>query len=102
MKTSEIFKAAKKHLWSGAGELNGQSKERYICHAIYWRVTGCSIDKVHHAKKIIALLLEGHYTLDDWLWANHKINGGDDRRKLQRTRQAWLDHLIAHYESIGD
>jgi len=102
MKTSEIFKAAKKHLWNGIGENREQLKEKYICNAIYWRVEGCSIDEVHYAKKSIALLLEGHETLDDWLQANHKINGRDDRRKLQQTRQAWLDHLIAHYKSLGD
>jgi hypothetical protein len=102
MKTSEIFKAAKKHLWNGVGEWNGQPKERYICHAIYWRVVGCSIDEVHYAKRIIALLLEGYDTLDEWLTAVHGINPYDDTKKLQRTRQAWLDHLVKHYKSIGD
>lgn len=102
MKTSEIFKAAKKHLWNGVGEWREQSKERYICHAIYWRVMGCSINEVHYTKQIISLLLEGHDTLEEWLWAKHRISANNDTKKLQQTRQAWLDHLVKHYKSIGD
>jgi hypothetical protein len=102
MKTSAVFKAAKKGLWNGIGECQEQSKERYICHAIYWRVIDCSYVESRKALKIISLLLEGHDTLEEWLWAKHRIRANNNTKKLQQTRQAWLDHLIAHYKSIGD
>jgi len=101
MKTSKVFKAAKKQLWNGVGDWMDHPKERYICHAIYWRVN-CTNDEARFTKKLIALLLEGHDTLEEWLLAKHDINGFSDTKKLQQTRQAWLDHLVKHYESIGD
>ena len=50
---------------------------------------------------------EGHRIgLQDWLFRTHRIyvdpNDRDQVQKLQTTRLAWLDHLIAHYTSLGD
>ena len=59
-------------------------------------------------------LLEGHFSLREWLVGNGHVEGARldpmktcyhgpiDSDKLQRTRIAWLDHLISHYETQGD
>ncbi len=106
MKLSEVFRHAKCELWKGHGE---QYQPRFICHAINRLFCRHPLhdDSIYEAKRVIAQLLDGHITLDDWLIAKghakpHEIitkRGRDER--LQATRHAWLDHLIQHYESIG-
>jgi len=107
MKLSEVFREAKTDLWSGRGQ---QYQARFICHAINRQFVRHPLhdESIYEAKQVIAQLLEGHVTLDDWLMAKghakpHEIitkKGRDE--KLQATRHAWLDHLIQHYESIGN
>ena len=101
MKTSEVFKLAKQHLWDGIGNQIDSSKEKFICVAICWR-TKCSSEDQEKTTKIIQKLLGRYETLEEWLLRKHRINANTDPIKLQETRQAWLDHLIAHYKSIGD
>jgi hypothetical protein len=101
MKTSAIFKAAKKHLWNGVGNHFDSPKERFICVAICWK-TECSFKEQDKTTKIIQKLLGKYETLEEWLLQKHRINANTDPIKLQKTRQAWLDHLIKHYQSIGD
>ena len=97
MKTSQVFIRAKNFLSTGPGQY---SKTVYICYAI--DRTRCSdIDK-EKAKDIIMELLDGCQTFGMWL--EHAKGIANDRHgvKIQVTRHAWLDHLIEHYESIGD
>jgi hypothetical protein len=101
MKTSAVFKLAKQHLWDGVGYQWDSPKEKFICVAICWK-TRCSNKDQERTTKIIQRLLGRHESLEAWLLAKHRINSTTDQVKLQQTRQAWLDHLIAHYESLGD
>ena len=102
MKTSKVFKVAKKKLWDGVVDLRPTNKERFICNAITFSPNIPSEDR-KRARGIVNSLLGKHGTLEDWLRANHKIHfTRDDSERRQLTRRAWLDHLIAYYESIGD
>ena len=97
MKTSQVFIRAKNFLSTGSAVIG---KTEYICYAI--ERTRCSGADKDRARDIIMELLDGYLTLGSWL--DHKKEIENDRRgpKMQATRHAWLDHLIEHYESIGD
>ena len=97
MKTSQVFIRAKKFLSTGTGS---RGKTEYICYAI--DETRCSVGDKEKAKSIIMKLLDNNYTLGTWLENVKGIENDRRGEKVQETRHAWLDHLIAHYESIGD
>ena len=50
-------------------------------------------------------LLGPPYSLERWLTEVHGISyhpfSSEYRDKMQATRHAWIDHLIAHYEAKG-
>ena len=97
MKTSQVFIRAKKLLSTG---LNDKGKPEYICYAI--EKARCSeVDKAR-ATEIIMAGLSGYVTFGSWLEHEKGIENDRHGPKLQETRHAWLDHLIEHYESIGD
>lgn len=112
MKTSEVFRAAKKHLWTGVGRRG--IKAQFVCQALNrsWARGYVTFGDARLAEKIIDKLLGRHCALEDWLIAkggvpfNYLYSPRSEKRrnrqKLQATRHAWLDHLIQHYESIGD
>lgn len=97
MKTSQVFTRAKKKLSYGPHEYG---KTEYICYAI--DRTRCLVGDKEKAKAIIMALLEGYYTFGVWLENRQGIKNDRCGEKVQETRHAWLDHLIEHYESIGD
>lgn len=101
MKTSKVFKAAKKGLWNGKSDWFATGKNRFICGSIWQAPNICAEDK-RKAINIVAHLLGKFETLEGWLLSNHQISAYQDQPKAQETRRAWLDHLINHYESIGD
>ena len=99
MKTSEIFKQAKKILWKG-GHNQRAGKDKFIC---------CAIDKLDipqdertRAERLIHSYLGGYSTFEIWLAREHGLDSYHMPEKVQQTRHAWLAHLIEHYESIGD
>ena len=96
MKTSQVFIRAKNFLSTVPYE---KGKIEYICYAI--EKTRCSAGDKEKAKDIIADLLGDYLTLGGWL-ADKGITNERCGEKMQVTRHAWLDHLIEHYESIGD
>lgn len=106
MKTSEAFRLTKSHV-STTGRTHGSSKwgnddgkEQFICIAAYGLRSG-GVSRI--IKPIIKKLLDGHTTLEDWLDDKHKIHEVHVQcARYQETRHAWLDHLIAHYEALGD
>ena len=112
MKTSEAFKEARKRLWNGIGEYCGANKDHFICVALDHAVA-VDTATVIRCQVILDNLLEQHGCLEDWLIAKehldpmflsqHSVEDFPDiMRKVQVTRRAWLDHLINHYQSIGD
>lgn len=118
MKTSTIFKKAKKYLSTGNHDY-GQAY--YICTAIEvaifryeknGEVTNHSFDAVNRAQGIIHTRLGMRYnSLESWLKYEHGVvysplfsdkQYDDYVTKLQATRHAWLDSLIAEFKAKGD
>ena len=100
MKTSDIFRAAKLQLWDGEGSYVVGIKERYVCNTIRFHSKLSNKEK-QKAINIVTKLLAPHDTLENWLLVVHGI-ACNDRLKYQQTRRAWLNHLIKHYEKLGD
>jgi len=96
MKTSEVFKRAKKLLSTG----DNMGKTDYVCYAI--DRTKCPFSDKEKAKAIVMKLLDGNYTFGGWLENAKGIENDRYGTKIQETRHAWLDHLITHYSNIGD
>jgi len=109
MKTSQVFKQAKKYLWTG--DLNDSfDKSMYICHAI--SDVGDIYGRYYHtpyerAKRLIHFRIAPHYDLESWVRSNvkgsHKVlNKASGTKQLQAYRHRWLDALIEEFESKGD
>ena len=105
MKTSKVFKIAKKYLNDGS---RYDARPMYICYALGRAEQAGLINFVdlERTEKIISDLLGYNIgSLGIWLATHHRIKYWQDirgHRKLQQTRHAWLDHLIKHYQSLGD
>ena len=108
MKTSEVFKQAKTHLWDGC--LDYIDGEFYICHAIEeaaWVRATKRPAPYNRAKKIIQKRIHPEYDLDNWVRKNvkgswrtlNKIRGPE---QMQAYRHRWLDALIIEFETKGD
>ena len=96
MKTSEALRLTKKHLFDSNGEIT-----RYEAYAVCTAAYKAGVHSV--VAPIIRALLKNDYPfLGNWLRAKHGIRPNLDAKKYQQTRHAWVDHLIEHYESIGD
>jgi hypothetical protein len=100
MKTSDVFKAAKLQLWDGVPKNYSDDKHSHICLAI--EIADVPTKYQRKAQRIVQKLIHPYATLSCWLQNEKHINPMYKSEKLQVTRHAWLDHLIAHYESIGD
>lgn len=95
MKTSEALKLTKVKLWDGVGPQGG--KPHFIC----WAAANARVAR--EVKPIVTGLLRPHQTLEEWLrYEQIAMNPWGQPRKMQATRHAWLDHLIAHYKAKGD
>lgn len=97
MKTSQVFIRAKNLLSTGPDD---KGKPEYICYAI--EKTRCYERDKLRATEIIMVGLSGFVTFGSWLENVKGIENNRRGAKLQEARHAWLDHLIEHYESIGD
>jgi hypothetical protein len=108
MKTSKILLQAKAFLATNSEELRFSNKMQFICHAVN-RVL-CHPQRKEALKKIIQGRLNGYTTLELWLLHIHKISilnvcqpgGKDHYDKMQATRHAWLDSMIAEFQAKGD
>ena len=112
MKTSKVFAIVKRYVnttYEGIGE-------NFICYAIE-RARGnrlISAADFNRAIGIISDRLDDHGTLERWLMSYHNIQivqrQGcgckkvyiEYRNRMQVTRHAWLDSLIAEFQSKGD
>lgn len=104
MKTSQLLKLAKDHLAKNHCEYS--TKTKFICISI--ALAGKAEDR------LIGLVqdrLGGEYTLDGWLAVNHGVkyaNASKPRKyaahnnKMQATRHAWVDSMIAEFAANGD
>ena len=94
MKTSTAFRLAKASLWDGEGDID--TMREFVCIAAGPGKAGRVV------KTIIRDLIAPCITLEGWLSDRVEENVYGNPRRMQITRHAWLDHLISHYESIGD
>jgi len=115
MKTSEVLKHAKRYLATRHADsykyTTCEGKEKFICIAIMTaaahtkRITNADID---HCTDMIESRLEGEDTLEGWLQIKGCLPllwGSVDtatRSRIQQHRHAWLDMLIAEFETKGD
>ena len=111
MKTSDVFKRTKEQLAMDYSETcNSPTKEKFICIAIITasayskRLTGSDIER---CTDIVESRLEGECTLESWLESkgcvgNYLIHDRATKDRMQEHRHAWLDLLIAEFESKGD
>jgi len=124
MKLSQVFRLAQKRLWTGDNGPQSGARRRYICLVIGELNFSGEVPRVDRvdtvsASRVISCLLEGHSSLESWLLAQGHISPREFQLlfrpwwseeeevrllfiKLQATRLAWLDHLIEHYESLGE
>lgn len=111
MKTSEVFKRAKEHLAKNLHEVCIISrKQKFICLAIITaaahskRVTAADVER---CDEIVESRMGGAYVMESWLAVRGYVPEYSrlDRAtkdRIQAHRHAWLDLLIAEFESKGD
>jgi hypothetical protein len=112
MKTSVAFGYVKEFVAKSRND--NCLKQTYICVAIEAaarnkRFTYVDCDRL---KSIVTTRLGGSDSLEDWLHAHHRVREWSFwinpeqftkwRNKMQRTRHAWLDSLIAEFEAEDD
>jgi hypothetical protein len=103
MKTSEVFKEAKKRLHNGARAVP-DGKSLNICHAIDHAVDhGVPSKDAALAQELVMQRLKPHFGVFSWLGA---VAGAHLKRRtrqnLQTYRHAWLDALVKEFEAKGD
>ena len=114
MKTSKALEYARKYLAKSRSEIDVNNKEEYICFSLnaahnHGRIYA---DDLLRIKSMISDRLGDYCTLEDWLAEEHDIqepgwNAALSKRtafvnKLQKTRHAWVDSMIAEFASKGD
>jgi hypothetical protein len=111
MKTSEVFTRAKQHLAKDLHEAyNHSGKEKFICIAIITAAAHCkriTKEDVERCTEVVESRLEGAYTLEGWLndrgcVPGHELCDRATKDRIQAHRHAWLDLLIAEFETQGD
>ena len=114
MKASKVLELAQAHLARNWGEIYYGPKTEYVCYAVNdvfnrGKIQDWDRDRV---KAHIAALIYPHMTLEGWLEEEHGIamqwRGHTERTtrefytKLQETRHAWVDAMIAEFRAKGD
>jgi hypothetical protein len=110
MKSSELIILSKREIAKNSEEL--ESKYEYICYAINGMSSKGDEIAVSAILCIIRRRLSPYATLEGWLHGRHNIPILDDTwpaedkvkymDKIQSTRHAWLDSLIAEFQSRGN
>ena len=103
MNPSEILEAAKKHLWNGYSHSPGTVS--YVCSAIDIAVPIHTLGVSDSLRKLnyhITDLLDGLGSLSEWLYREHGIDPYYDTTKMQATRLAWMNDMIAYFKSKGE
>jgi hypothetical protein len=118
MKTSAILKQTKKYLAKNYLQTKDgcNNKERYICFAITDLLCSSTdnilFDECIDVRTMIRNRLAGCASLEAWLKEKHGIkqpSGSDTLKadieyinKVQATRHAWIDSMIAEFKAQGD
>lgn len=109
MKASTALKRVKTYMLQGSDDV---FRSRFICDNVDKVVPPKTADRI---TAHITNLLDGHFSLHEWLIANGHlnaklypntnvmdINGDYDEKKMQHTRMLWIDDMIAHFKAKGD
>ena len=112
MKPSEILEESKQYIWRGVlgkggnGVLEKGNTTRYICVAV--RHLGLMHGALESTNYTIVLnhiqdSLDGHPVLENWLNKVHLITYTEmnHQSRVQATRLAWMDDMIAYFKSKG-
>lgn len=120
MKTSAVLAAAKPYLDRKMRDWRrGHESHRYLCFAV---ASACARRKItlqdcRRVKMMIAEKLDGCKSLEEWLEKYHGIRElhyrygtaglaqmeyEAYRNKMQVTRHAWVDSMIAEFQKKGD
>lgn len=109
LKASQVLKRVKRMLPNGY-TTHAEDNSPYICDNVrdLWR-QGLIEDKTEQAIRThIQSLLGGKFCLKDWLLWTGEATAEEFRqdyhnswKKLQVTRQLWLDDMIKHFKSKG-
>ena len=109
LKPSEVLQRVKDVLPDGYKTYSDDNSP-YICDNVQelWRQGHMTDDTRMAIKTHINCLLNGNFCLKDWLLRTGKATAEEFRqdydnswRKLQVTRQLWLDDMILHFQSKG-
>lgn len=110
MKKSQILRAAKAVLWGGTPPYRGPERTpKFVCTA----VQRFDSDNARELRVWIMRLLRSDTpqvtTLEGWLSVHHRVNHPNltdelpaYELRMQTTRHAWLDWMIAYWEERGD
>lgn len=91
-----IFRKAKELLKRSRSD---RRPSTYICHAIQQAEQLLDADLTGlRLRRLILERLDDYYTLDEWLCSKLDIESPLNPNKLQQTRHAWIDSLIAEFE----
>jgi len=118
MKTSEFLREAKKKLWDGTNKHGPpQNKAEGLCYAFKlaadkynnrsYSLRELVHDHAYHLKSLIRSRLGHCVYYTHWLMDVKGINintpeGYTDHVRVQLSRHAWIDSLIAEFEAKGD
>jgi len=115
MKTSIILAHAKKYLARDYDDVRAGHKEDYICFAIRQasqRAQWYSHETSQRVMSLVQRRLAPFVTLEDWLEGYHGVQvlnclftrsqEVEYIDKLQLTRHAWIDAMIAEFLAMGD
>lgn len=116
LKPSKLLEKAKDYLHTDWAECNASvgrwEKDPFICNAVKLAAGGhagwADKGRTPEAKKVLAhinKLLGYHSTLSGWLKDNYGITASAHDCKtfsrLQATRLAWMDDMIAYWKAKG-
>ena len=104
MKMSSILTAAKQFLAKNEMELNSRyGYHRFLCHAVY--DVGAPLTDQMRIRNYIQEQLNGYDTLEVWVAIKTRQDVAyvhDCTDKMQATRHAWVDSMIAELLKHGD
>lgn len=102
-----LLRRCKEILWGGEGQSSGPHHEKFICHSIrraeMLTSNGYLAMRVGSKLRVLIMQRLNHYgCLENWLEINYHISARGNMPKTQRTRQAWLDSLIAEFQDLAN